>query len=191
MEFKNFKIGQKVTIGTDYVENYEVSERDVFYVSHVATSTSEHPGYDEAMEGMPLYDLKDENGDDFGSSLYEYELEEADMNKFEVEIMEKGFLPAVSFPGSYPIFYLGRDNSISCAKCAEENASEIEEHHCHMEGAPLICDGCGAGIPSAYGDPDEEEHDPIAEMHLRLQASEFNDHDETGDLDAYGDPFED
>lgn len=157
MEFKNFKIGQKVTVGADYQENYEVSERDVFYVKSVATSTSEHPGYDEAMEGMPLYDLVDDEGNDFDNSLYEYELVEQDMNKFEVEIMEKGFLPAVSFPGSYPIFYLGRDNSVSCAKCAEENASEIEEHHCHMEGAPLTCDGCGMEIESAYGDPYEDE----------------------------------
>ncbi len=158
MEFKNFKIGQKVMIGADYVDNYEVNEyANTFYVNYVSTSTADHPGYDEAMEGMPLYDLKDEDGIDFGSSLYEYELEELPMNKFEVEIMEKGFLPAVSFPGSYPIFYIGHDSSISCAKCAEEHASEIVEHGVHWEGAPLTCEGCGMEIESAYGDPDADE----------------------------------
>jgi hypothetical protein len=63
------KIGDKVKMTRDAVENYGSQYAgQVFTISHVATNTNEHPGYDTGVGGK-LYDLEG-----FNSSLYDYEL---------------------------------------------------------------------------------------------------------------------
>lgn len=68
--------------------------------------------------------------------------------------------------GCYPLIYFTRDASSLCPACANgENGSEASENHedkqwdltsaeVYWEGPPIQCDHCGAGIESAYGDPD-------------------------------------
>jgi hypothetical protein len=77
------------------------------------------------------------------------------MNKFQLEVKEKGYLPAVSFPGGYPIIYLSKGD-ILCVSCATLESENIEDHDIHWEGPSTYCDGCNEEIESAYGDPDEE-----------------------------------
>lgn len=73
-----FSIGDKVIVASSNDnENYDDFRDKTLIVTHVATSTDEHPGYDDSMGGMALYDLRTEDGEAIGSSLYEYELEEA------------------------------------------------------------------------------------------------------------------
>jgi hypothetical protein len=79
-----------------------------------------------------------------------------EMNKYELEVKEKGKLPEVSFPGSYPIFYVTKSSDALCGKCATEESDHIEIHDCHMEGPPIICQRCHEEIESAYGDPENE-----------------------------------
>ncbi len=71
-----YKIGDYVMVASDNDnENYDGFRDKTLIITHVATSTKDHPGYDDIMEGMPLYDLKDEEGNEIPCSLYEYELE--------------------------------------------------------------------------------------------------------------------
>lgn len=64
------KIGEQFILTEDAIENYgEEYEGKKFTVSHVARNTKEHPGYDNSMEGMALYDAKELN-----FSVYEYEV---------------------------------------------------------------------------------------------------------------------
>jgi hypothetical protein len=79
------------------------------------------------------------------------------VNKFEIEVKEKGELPALSFPGAYPIFYVDEYNNILCAECATKEPENIDTHEVHWEGQPMNCERCSKEIPSAYGDPEEEE----------------------------------
>jgi len=74
-----------------------------------------------------------------------------------------GKFPRYAWPGGHPLYYLDKDNSVLCAKCANESDSEEEvpnfrpvSYAIHWEGEPMFCDGCGAEIESAYGDPYEE-----------------------------------
>lgn len=78
------------------------------------------------------------------------------MNKYEIEVKEKGKLPHCSDPGAYPIYYVSKSSEISCYDCASEQPEWIEIHDIHWEGPPMICEGCNKEIESAYGDPDEE-----------------------------------
>lgn len=55
-------------------ENYNSFKNDVLIVTHVATNTDEHPGYDDSLKGQALYDLKTEDGGQIHCSLYDYEL---------------------------------------------------------------------------------------------------------------------
>ena len=79
----------KVIMTEDALENYGEEYRDVvFEVTHVSTKwmpakqfyalnrpNGYHPGYDESAKGRPLYDLKRvDTGEDFGSSLYWWEI---------------------------------------------------------------------------------------------------------------------
>jgi hypothetical protein len=67
-----FKVGEAVKMTTDALENYGNEYAGmVFIVSHVATNTNQHPGYDSGAGGA-LYDLKN-----FNSSLYDWELTRA------------------------------------------------------------------------------------------------------------------
>lgn len=69
-----YELGDVVTIISDN-ENYnEYKEMDLT-ITHIATSTQQHPGYDDSMEGMQLLDLETEEMDDVPFSLYEYEVE--------------------------------------------------------------------------------------------------------------------
>jgi hypothetical protein len=56
-------------------ENYIDFMDKVLVITHVATNTNQHPGYDDAMEGEPLFDLETEDGEEVPFSLYEYEIE--------------------------------------------------------------------------------------------------------------------
>lgn len=78
------------------------------------------------------------------------------MNKFEIEVKEKGKLPCVSDPGSYPIFYVTKSSEASCSECASEIPQHIEIHDIHWEGPPIICQGCNKEIESAHGEPEED-----------------------------------
>ena len=72
------RLGDKFTLTENAIENYgtQYAGRE-FPVSHVATNTNQHPGYDEVVnaegyEPMALYDAKELN-----FSVYEYEIEAA------------------------------------------------------------------------------------------------------------------
>ena len=71
-----YKIGDKVKVSSyNDNENYEDFKDKVLIITHVATSTDDHPGYDESIQGESLYDFKDEDGNEISCSLYDYELE--------------------------------------------------------------------------------------------------------------------
>jgi hypothetical protein len=64
--------GEQFKLNEDALQNYGEKYRDIiFTVKFVSTSKKDHPGYDNSMKGMPLYDA---NG--FPGSVYQYEIEE-------------------------------------------------------------------------------------------------------------------
>jgi len=64
-----YKIGDRVRVSPDNDnENYDSFRNKVLTVSHVATNSSQHPGFDSGVN-QALYDFKGIN-----CSLYEYEL---------------------------------------------------------------------------------------------------------------------
>lgn len=69
-------------------------------------------------------------------------------------------LPANTFPGMYPIYYISSYGNIYCAECAKnlitDPYEDIINYTTHMEGEPFICEDCGIEIGSAYGDPENE-----------------------------------
>lgn len=84
--------------------------------------------------------------------------------------------PHYAHPGSYPIVYHHRNDSVSlCPHCLNEMATERAKvlakgeqpdesedkpqdfvGEVHYEGPPHQCVACNAAIESAYGDPDAE-----------------------------------
>ena len=72
-----YKIGDKVKVSSyNDNENYDDFRNKVLIITHVATSTQEHQGFDEGIGGdEALYDFKDEDGNEIPCSLYDYELE--------------------------------------------------------------------------------------------------------------------
>lgn len=73
-----YKVNEKVRIARDNDnDGYDKYRDKVLIVTSVATSISEHIGYDSSMEGQGLYDLKTEGGEEVPYSLYDYELERA------------------------------------------------------------------------------------------------------------------
>jgi hypothetical protein len=74
-------------------------------------------------------------------------------------------LPSFTSLGGYPLAYYAEDGGVFCADCVNgEDVREIDdpqwnvmEVDTHLEGAPLHCDNCNAEIPSAYGDPEEDD----------------------------------
>jgi len=73
-----FKKGEWVKVASDNDnDNYDDFREKRLKIVNVAKNTNDHPGYDNSMEGMPLYDLMDENGNYIPCSLYAYELEKA------------------------------------------------------------------------------------------------------------------
>lgn len=66
--------------------------------------------------------------------------------------------------GGYPIVYYGAaygSYSEYCVDCANQDNAEppIVDADVYYEGPDIVCYGCGAHIPSAYGDPNEESED--------------------------------
>ena len=73
-----WRIGTKVKVSSDNDnENYNDFRNKVLKITHIAKNTNQHSGYDNSMEGMPLYDLEALDGTPVNCSLYEYELEKA------------------------------------------------------------------------------------------------------------------
>ena len=71
-----FKLGDQVKVSEENDnEGYDGFRDQILTIVHIATNTKEHPGYDDGLEGEPLYDLEDEEGNNVGCSLYFYELE--------------------------------------------------------------------------------------------------------------------
>jgi hypothetical protein len=71
-----FSIGDKVKIAIDNDnENYDSFRDKILIIESVATNKDEHCYYDESMNGMPLYEFKDKDGNDIPFALYEYEIE--------------------------------------------------------------------------------------------------------------------
>lgn len=87
----------------------------------------------------------------------------ANLAKFDAMRDDTGKLPACAWPGGYPIVYTFADCAPCCPACANrENGSDASPtsdedqwrlvgQEIHWEGEPLICEHCGAEIPSAYG----------------------------------------
>jgi len=83
--------------------------------------------------------------------------------------LSDGSLASFTWPGHYPLAYLCGDGGTLCPDCANMAEAEgladdpydpqwfLVAGFMHLEGAPEICDHCGAEVESAYGDPDEEE----------------------------------
>jgi hypothetical protein len=79
-----------------------------------------------------------------------------------------GTFPAYAWPGGYPIVYYTADSAILCPACANgQNGSDASETtddrqwhligcEVYWEGPPETCEHCHAEIPSAYGDPDND-----------------------------------
>lgn len=73
---KYFKKGDFVKVAEENDNNcYDDFRNKRLKIVSVATNTKQHQGYDESVQGMPLYDLEDENGNYINCSLYAYELE--------------------------------------------------------------------------------------------------------------------
>lgn len=65
-------LNRKAKITSDN-ENYTEFMGKKLIITHVAYSTSEHPGYDTSLAGEALCDFKTIDGKDVPFSLYEYE----------------------------------------------------------------------------------------------------------------------
>jgi len=83
------------------------------------------------------------------------------MPKITKELLDEngGKLPEFAWPGLYPLYYMSEEGTIFCCECAnQEDANpEIVYYEAHWEGEPLICEGCGKEIESAYGIPEQDE----------------------------------
>ena len=78
---------------------------------------------------------------------------------------DDGQLPANSWPGCYPLFYIVEDIGVLCADCANmaerEGLSGPDNPEWHIiaqeanwEDPELFCDHCNARIESAYAEED-------------------------------------
>jgi len=73
-----FKVGDIVMVSPDNDnEGYDSFRGKKLRIVHKATSTEEHQGFDEGLEGEGLYDFETLDGESIGSSLYDYELVKA------------------------------------------------------------------------------------------------------------------
>lgn len=78
MNEKYFKENEFVKVSKDN-ENYDDLKNKKLQIVEIITSSKEHKAYDDSMNGMPLYSLKDvETGQLINYSLYFYELEKWD-----------------------------------------------------------------------------------------------------------------
>lgn len=70
-----YKVGDIVMVSPDNDnEGYDSFRGKKLRIVHKATSTEEHQGFDEGLEGEGLYDFETLDGESIGSSLYDYEL---------------------------------------------------------------------------------------------------------------------
>ena len=70
-----FKVGQSVIITSDN-DNYDDYRGKELVITHKATNTREHQGFDSSMEGQGLYDLiVKKTKEEVPFSLYDYEIE--------------------------------------------------------------------------------------------------------------------
>jgi hypothetical protein len=72
----------------------------------------------------------------------------------------KGLFPPYAWPGGYQIVYYDREGSVLCPACAKaEYVAEGTKFtgDIYYEGPDEVCCNCNAAIPSAYGDPNEDE----------------------------------
>lgn len=73
-----------------------------------------------------------------------------------------GKLPAYAWPGGYPMFYLDRECSTLCPKCAQKSLDDEDElekfkpcaYGINDEDPTLYCDQCSERIPSSYAEDD-------------------------------------
>lgn len=75
-------------------------------------------------------------------------------------LAHNGKLAAYTSIGSYPLLYLDYDNNVLCAKCADEEHTDLDTPGIsavgvHWEGPPETCDNCMEDIESAYGEVEE------------------------------------
>ena len=71
-----------------------------------------------------------------------------------------GKLSAYAWPGGYPLYYVDRENSCLCVKCAresDEDESEVPQYKpveadVNWEDASLYCDQCSDRVESAYAE---------------------------------------
>jgi len=72
----NFKKGDKVKVASNNDnENYNPFRNKTLTITEKATSSKQHPGFDDGMKGEALYSFVDKDGNDIPFSLYDYELE--------------------------------------------------------------------------------------------------------------------
>ena len=76
------------------------------------------------------------------------------------ELYAHPFIPArVTSLGGYSLLYYDlRTGDVFCPDCAAFERFRARLHpDVHWEGPSEQCAGCGCELPSAYGDPDQEE----------------------------------
>ena len=71
-----------------------------------------------------------------------------------------------AWPGGYPIYAVLDDGEALCAKCiqlpevhegGDSDGWRYEGAQVYWEGPDMNCAHCSAALPSAYGDPEEED----------------------------------
>jgi len=72
----NYNVGDRVKISpSNDNDSYDDFRDKILIITHKATNTDEHPGFDEGLLGIDaLYDFETEDGEDVPYSLYDYEL---------------------------------------------------------------------------------------------------------------------
>lgn len=113
----------------------------------------------------------------FGEGFYEYEeitLDNGRVVKRKTKVMpeveesiknlkETGEeFPSFTFPGSYPMFYITKDNGVLCPKCCNDNREQCLDFEnndggfsvvmadVNYENRNLFCDHCSKKIEAAY-----------------------------------------
>ena len=67
-------------------------------------------------------------------------------------------LPAVAWPGLYPIVYFDADGDVYCSACANRDDVRpfLVDAGIQWEGEAEYCHACGAAVESVYGVPESE-----------------------------------
>ena len=94
------------------------------------------------------------------------------MKNAKLEQVKRAIREPYAWPGGYPVYTVMSDGELMCPQCACENFRQIvrdtkerdirsgwcaEGAEVYWEGADEDCAHCGKALPSAYGDPYEEE----------------------------------